>query len=205
MPTSDFTTAGPAKQQTRLDNLAAVQQSSILWSRKNKNLHFDWGETAGRLAPTLHLLREHDALGPDATFIGFDLPDSQHILDECEDQYGTHDAKWVAQDLMTALRTHNPFPNMGVLVWDSCDAARGQTVQRHLDTLIPFAQRQESRLGSFLLVINVSLFRVHKGADQYVRGIRRHLPTFDPDTAFHRYCSEGRQHDMLLTRLRFGF
>jgi len=205
---SDFTAAGPAKQETRVGTLEMVQESSILWSARHQALRYDWVELAGKQAPTLQMLLAEGALTGSGQFVGVDL--DKDIIAECAEVFSAETAAgqcdWSTRNLITLLRDQDALPRTGVLVYDSCECARGKAIQRNLDVLFDFAKRQEEQLGQFLLVLNVSLFRVNRDRHvrEYVEAIQRHLPWFDAVGDFHVYQSEGRANPMLLCRIGLG-
>jgi SAM-dependent methyltransferase len=194
------------KHQTRVDNLECASKRHMLMDRHGCLIR-DWIELAGSGAPTMQLLLDRKALpsSTGAKFIGIDT--DEDTLAEAKERYSKHadSADWVRGKLESILAAdQNAFPNAGVLVFDSWNAAQGQEIERTLPILFDFARRRERQHGEFMLVLNVSLKFVPRGADTYRSMVESLFGARIPAAAWTTYRSSVKSKPMLLTRLRFG-
>lgn len=191
-----------AKQETRERALDIVRRSSKLWARKSESLRYDWMELAGKEAPTLQMLLDEDVL-KEARFIGVDR--SQKVLEGCREHYGpSAPAQWVKGSLKTLLRDSASFSNVGVLVYDSFRAVKGDPIGGDLSVLSHFVRRQEKKIGEFVLVINVTQSRSsEKDIEDYRRLLADSFEMNLEDIDLHQYRS--KRTPMLWTAIRLGF
>ena len=196
------------KQDTRRMPLDIIRErSSFLWSREKQRLRYDWVELAGPQAPTLQIHLDENTLGPGASFIGVDT--DQKTLRGCLGHYGPDvPARWHLGNLITELRSPARWDNVGVVVFDSWRAVRGnRTITPELVVLTEFAHRQQKRLGEFLLVLNVTIpprrFS-ERDIQAYQRLVAGHFPDLRMhDGSFIRYTSQ--RDPMLWTAICLGF
>lgn len=195
----------PQKHLTRLGNLQALSHAQKIRDEDTGLLLTDWLELAGDGAPTLRLLLEQGLLGPasKARYIGVDH--DPKVLAHCQGAYPSDaPAVWENDDLIDKINNdHAAYPNVGVLCFDSYNAARGREIEDILDVLFAFAERRARK--EFLLILNVSLKMVPKGAIWYKDAVSRRLGTVIPPSGWTEYRSDARKNNMLLTRIRFGF
>jgi hypothetical protein len=205
---SDFTTSTPGKVHSRLATLSLVRDhSSFIWSRKHNTLRLDWVETSGTHAPSFQLLLDEAALtSGNGKFIGVDT--EADVISGCESHFASAKdfSEWKHGNLITLLRDRAASERVGIVVYDSFDAAHGRKMMSNVRFLLDFAVEQFERLPEFLLVLNVVVQRT-SDLTAYKDLLREYVPDADLSEeggAFFQY--EGRKGTkMLLTRVRFGF
>lgn len=195
------------KQHTRIGHIDCVRRKSRMLVDRDGRLRKDWVELAGNGAPTLQILLDEGVLPSPhgARFVGVDL--DAGVIKEATALYG-EDAPvtWVHGNMVSIIEADiEAFPNAGVLVFDSWNAARGRDIEQILPILFNFARKREQQYGEFFLILNVSLKFVEKGAHRYRSMVEQLFEAHIPEAAWVTYRSSPTSNQMLLTRLRFGF
>ena len=194
-----------AKDETRYLPLEIVKLSTHLWSRSESRLRCDWLELAGPEAPTLQHLLDSGALQAPQRFIGVDT--EAEVIQGCRESYKGAPALWHCGDLIPALRREDAFPDVGVLVFDSHMALKGnRTIRPTLRALSRFAHRQVRKKHEFLLVLNVAgdpRWTNDKDLEKYAAMLTETTGINVSTESFHRYTSKTTP--MYWVALRWGF
>jgi hypothetical protein len=210
MTPSSYTIApsDPGKVPTRIANLDAVRRTAMPYGSalcgKEGRLRVDWLELAGPEAPTARLLLDEGAIGTPGNpsrFIGLDK--DKKTIDQAKALYKEHPEVLLEHVAGNFVHRLDLYPDVGVLVFDSLNKAKGKETEEHLDLLFDFAHKQARELGGFCLVLNVTLMGVSRGLglESYKAMVAERYGSAIPGHAWHEYQSSGAKNPMLLTRL----
>jgi hypothetical protein len=154
-----------AKWHTRMLPLELLKNhSSILWGKKYGTLRFDWMELCGPSAPTLEMLLDSGSINSSMSgvrsgrFIGIDM--QEIVIKDCKLKYNSvsnSSVEWYHGTLKSAILNHsneNLRNNVGVLVYDSHQSMIRKDTS-NIRMCLNFAQDQYSKIGEFLLILNV--------------------------------------------------
>lgn len=146
-----------SKEVSRDYNVSQVQLMQKLFNRHTGKLKYDWAELAGVGAPTLGLLRGRGMLGP-AKFLGIECDERVYIpLVEEHGESGKHHKFFHTE--LEAWVGGGSSREVGVLNFDSQDAAGSDKFAQNLEVMIRFANRQVEEIGAFALIINAGFGR----------------------------------------------
>jgi hypothetical protein len=175
----NYVDATPHKKHYRRMPLNVVQhEAAMLWDAAHKKLRCDWLELAGHGAPSCQMLIDQGALGDcdkqpkNPCFIGLDTEeDGGKVIQGCQTLYDpwcqTGQAKFLRKNMFDCIEEsffgNSDLAKVGVVVYDTNqsigigdlndpDWALGKGIR----SLIRFARYQQSQLGEFVMVINVT-------------------------------------------------